>query len=373
MGRPGNSLQPVRVAGTGSYLPGRAIVQEEVRTFLRRYPDSLSTAMQERLLRETGIVTRHYGIDVQDETRRETNTSMATAAARAALAAAGWRSDDVDLLVVTTVVPDQLMPPTSTLVQEALGIQRCAEVEISANCSAPYKGIAFAASQLQVGAYQRALVCSIQLSSFLVRPPWTNPDRMATNHGVLRWIVADGAGALALERGTPDLELAVWLESSGLGERSGMSLALGTAYPDLRGSFERGDHHVLQDDFFVLRAGMPRALAGIEHMFESLGIDPRTVDHFLPAVSSMRLADTMQRTLAERCGIRPESWRLNLARVGYLGGVGFLVLLDELARSGALRPGELVCACAEESSKWMSAGAVFRWNQEAAPRQAGSA
>jgi 3-oxoacyl-[acyl-carrier-protein] synthase-3 len=324
--------------------------------------------MQERLLRETGIVTRHYAIDVRDETRRETNTSMAAAAARATLEAAGWRAGDVDLLVVTTVVPDQLMPPTSTLVQEALGIERCAEVEISANCSAPYKGIAFALSQLQVGTYERALVCSVQFSSFVVRPPWTNPDRMALNHGALRWIVADGAGALALERGAPDLELAVWLESSGSGERSGMSLALGAAYPDLRGSFDGGDHHILQDDIFALRVGMPRALAGIDRMFRNLAIDPRSINHFLPAVSSMRLAEVMRLTLAERCGIRPESWRLNLTRVGYLGGVGFLVSLDELARAGELRPGDLVCACAEESSKWMSAGAVLRWGNPPMPR-----
>jgi 3-oxoacyl-[acyl-carrier-protein] synthase III len=45
--------------------------------------------MQDRLLEETGIVTRHYGIDLQDETQRETNTSMAAAAARSALAASG--------------------------------------------------------------------------------------------------------------------------------------------------------------------------------------------------------------------------------------------------------------------------------------------
>lgn len=363
MRRPGDSLQPVRVAGTGSYLPGRAIGQDEVRTFLRRYPDSLPRAMQERLLRETGILSRHYGIDVQDETRRETNTSMAAAAARAALATAGWHPGDVDMLVVTTVVPDQLMPPTSTLVQEALGIERCAEVEISANCSAPYKGIAFATSQLRLGTCDRALICGVQFSSFLGRPPWANANQMARDHGALRWIVADGAGALALERGTPDSELIVWLESDGAGQRSGMSLALGAAYPDLRDLFERGGHHVQQDDLFVLRSGVRRALSGVQRMLECLRIDPRSVDHFLPAVSSMRLAATMQRMLSERCGIRPESWRMNLPRVGYLGGVGFLVLLDELARSGELRPGELVCAFAEESSKWMSAGAVLRWAQ----------
>ena len=38
------------------------------------------------------------------------------------------------------------------------------------------------------------------------------------------------------------------------------------------------------------------------------------------------------------------------------------VLLDEVVREGALRPGAIVCATAEESSKWMAAGALFRWH-----------
>jgi 3-oxoacyl-[acyl-carrier-protein] synthase III len=352
----------IRVAGTGSHLPGPPIDQDGVRAFLRRHPDGLGEAMQERLLAESGIQTRHFAIDVHDESRRETNTSMAVEAGRRALAAAGWQPADVELLVVTTVVPDQLMPPTSTLVQEALGIARCAEVEISANCSAPYKGIAFAAGQLRLGECRRALVCCSQYSSVLLRPPWANPARMEPTHGALRWIVSDGAGALALERGEPDTGLRVWLESSGCGERSGMSLALGAAFPDLVGLFERGAHHVVQDDRFVLRVGVRRALDAVERMLRDLGVDPATLDHFLPAVSSMQVARGFERLLAERCGIRPESWRLGLERTGYIGGVGGLVLLDEMARSGSLRPGATICSFAEESSKWMAAGLALRWN-----------
>ena len=141
-----------------------------------------------------------------------------------------------------------------------------------------------------------------------------------------------------------------------------MSLALGATYPDLVGAFGCGDHHVMQDDRFVLRVGVPRAIAGVDRMLRELSIAPESIDHFLPAVSSMQLALGLQRLIGQRCGVRPESWRMNLTRVGYLGGVGFMVVLDEMARGGRLRAGDLVCSFAEESSKWMSAGMVLRWN-----------
>jgi len=87
---------------------------------------------------------------------------------------------------------------------------------------------------------------------------------------------------------TPDVDLRVWLESTGVGVRSGMSLALGAAYPDLLGSFERGDHHVGQDDAFVMRVGVPRGIAAVESMLRSFGVAGPAIDHFVPAVSSMR-------------------------------------------------------------------------------------
>jgi 3-oxoacyl-[acyl-carrier-protein] synthase-3 len=328
---------------------------------LRRYPDGLSAAEQDRLIAETGIQTRHFAIDPVDPSRRESNTAMASIAGQRALDAAGWTADAVDLLVVTTVIPDHLMPPTSTLVQEQLGIARCAEVEISANCSAPYKGLLFAVSQLELGHARRALLCSSQCISFLGYPPWSNPELMGPAQGSLRWIVSDGAAALALERTDDEHSIRVWLESSGPGKRSGMSLPLGAADPDLQTAFGRGAQHVSQDIRYVLREGFALAVTAIERMLASFAVRGDEIDHFILSVSSMQVVRKLQPLLASRCGLRPNVWRMNFTRVGYLGGVTLPFTLDELARDGQVRSGDLVCSFAEESSKWMCAGTVFRW------------
>jgi 3-oxoacyl-[acyl-carrier-protein] synthase-3 len=351
----------LRIAGTGSYLPGPPIDQAQLRAFLARHPDGLTPAEREHILRESGIATRHLAVDVTDPTHRETNATMAAEAGGRALTAAGWKPEDVELLVVTTVVPDQLMPPTSTLVQEVLGIPRCVEYEISANCTAPTKGLRIAAHELQLGRVERALVCMVQCASFLGLPPWAKPEQMGRTQAHVRWLLSDGAAAVALEHGWPDIELRTWIRSEGVGKPSGMSLALGAAFPDLA-ACATGAHHVVQDTRYVLKEGIRHCVASLGRMFEDLAIDPATITHFIPSVASQKLVRILEPLFAERLGIRPETWRLNFTRVGYAGSVAVPIMVDELAQSGALRPGDLVCTMAEESSKWMFAGSAFRWN-----------
>jgi 3-oxoacyl-[acyl-carrier-protein] synthase-3 len=355
-------LAGIRLRGVGTYLPGPPLDQSKVRSILRRYRDGLSEAMQERLLAETGITTRHFAFDAASERSLETNTSMAAEAGRRAMQAAGWQPTDVDLLVVTTIVPDHLMPPTSTLVQEALEIPRCAEVEISANCSAPYKGLAFAVTHLRVGQYRRALICNSQLISAVLFPPWVNSERFEFDQGHLRWIVSDGAGAFALEAGDQDTEMRVWLESVGVGKPAGMSLPLGAASPNVEHAFSTGLQHVTQPARYALREGFRLAVEGVGRFLADMQIDGSEIDHFIPTVSSMQVADKLREIYRDRFGIRPDAWRLSLDRHGYVGPVALPLVLEELWQSGSLRTSDLICSVAEESSKWMCAGLAFRWN-----------
>ena len=234
------TVSGVRIAGTGHYLPGSPITQDELRTRFRAWPDCLPERVRDALLAESGIQTRYFGVALDGSGTRESNASMAARAGRRALEAAGWTPRDVDLLIVTTVIPDQLIPPTSTLVQQALGIPVCMELEISANCTAPYKALQVAANQLRLGEHRRALVCSVQFVSFLGMPPWASPERMTPSQAQLRWILSDGAGAIALERGDPDIELRTWIESRATNRRPGMELQLGAGYADLAGTIARG-------------------------------------------------------------------------------------------------------------------------------------
>ncbi|XES01482.1 hypothetical protein HEP87_64070 [Streptomyces sp. S1D4-11] len=62
-----------------------------------------------------------------------TSTSqMATAAARQALERVGVQADEIDLIVLSTASPDYLLPVAATYVQQQLGLEDCAVIEVRA-------------------------------------------------------------------------------------------------------------------------------------------------------------------------------------------------------------------------------------------------
>jgi len=94
------------VRGVGACLPPRVIANAEMATIV--------DTTDEWIVQRTGIRQRHVAGD------GETTSTLATRAAEAALANAGLKPADIDLIVVATSSPDYTFPAVATQVQ---GIQ----------------------------------------------------------------------------------------------------------------------------------------------------------------------------------------------------------------------------------------------------------
>jgi len=62
----------------------------------------------------------------------------------------------------------------------------------------------------------------------------------------------------------------------------------------------------------------------------------------------------------------------DIEEFGYCGGATMFIQLDRLVRSERLRPGDLIAAYLEESSKWMSGGFVACWDGSSLGTNSGS-
>ncbi len=228
---------PISVLGSGSYLPGEPVAADRVEDVLGRLEglnDRLASRLdqfRERLLLRSGVKNRHFAIDPHTRRQTETNASLAEKASRLALDAAGLDPEEIDLLIFSSPAPDCLTPPTSSMLQERLGIRRCTEMEIHSNCTGVPKAIQIALDMLRQGRYARALVAYSQLSSIFLRSEFYNSPRVTLEHLTLRWMLSDGAGALVLGRDGQDHKhpemLDAYVESVGVGQSPGMTMELG--------------------------------------------------------------------------------------------------------------------------------------------------
>ncbi|MCW1427968.1 ketoacyl-ACP synthase III [Novosphingobium sp. JCM 18896] len=161
--------------GTGSALPRRALGNAE----LAKMVDTSDEWIVER----TGIRNRHVAAP------DETTSSLGTAAARAAIEAAGIDAKSIDLIVLATATPDQTFPATATIVQNELGCNGGIAFDVAAVCSGFLYALGVADSMLVSGAANRALVIGSETFSRIL--DWEDRTTCV--------LFGDGAGAIVLE------------------------------------------------------------------------------------------------------------------------------------------------------------------------------
>ena len=132
-----------KIMGTGSYLPSKVLTNED----LKRYVETSDEWIQSR----TGIKERHIVTD-------EGTTDLAYEASLKAIEDAGVNPEDIDLVVVATVTPDNYFPGVSNLLQARLGLKEVMTFDINAACSGFLYALNIADKMIKSGAYNTALV-----------------------------------------------------------------------------------------------------------------------------------------------------------------------------------------------------------------------
>ena len=108
------------VKGTGSYVPSRILENEDIAKLV----DTSDAWIRER----TGVERRHI-------IENETTVSMACEAGKRALEDAGVLPEEVDLILVSTISSEVILPCAACEVQKYLGAFRATCFDLSAACT----------------------------------------------------------------------------------------------------------------------------------------------------------------------------------------------------------------------------------------------
>ncbi|MGD9953154.1 MAG: beta-ketoacyl-ACP synthase III [Burkholderiales bacterium] len=297
-----------RIVGTGSYLPPRVVRNDEFAARL----DTSDAWIRER----TGIVERRIAEPSQ------ASSDLALEASRAALAAAGVRPAELDLIIVATSTPDYVFPSTACLLQAKLGARSGAAFDVQAVCSGFVYALATADSFIRGGMYKRALVVGAEVFSRIM--DWNDRGTCV--------LFGDGAGAVVLTAGDrPGLHASV-LRADGShadilsvpGNVCGGRI-VGSPYLQMQGS------QVFKFAVKVLDEVARETVA-------AAGMQLTDIDWLIPHQANVRILEATARKL----GLPPERLVVTVDHHGNTSAASVPLALDEYVRAGKIRPGHRV-------------------------------
>ena len=280
----------------------------------------------------------------------ESLTTLATRAGQAALDHAGWRAEDLDLILLATSSPDDLFG-TAPRIQGALGATKAVAFDLTAACSGFLFALITANQYLATGAMRRALVIGAdQLSR------WVNWDDRSTCV-----LFGDGAGAVAVEAcPAPETGLLGFRMRSD-GSRNGcLTLAqTNTHEPLLDGlSAQKGGFAPIQmNGQEVYKFAVREVPAILAELLEATGTSPDQLDWLLLHQANQRILDAV----AQRFSMPQEQVLSNLAHYGNTSAATIPLMLDEAVKDGRVQPGHLLASSGFGAGlSW--GGALLRWS-----------
>ncbi|MEN9455568.1 MAG: 3-oxoacyl-ACP synthase [Pseudomonadota bacterium] len=300
-----NSRIQARIAGTGSYLPGVPVTNDDLRA---RGVDTSDDWIVER----TGIRARHLA------EKGVTSSDLALEACRRALEAAGRLPDEVDLIVYATSTPDFVFPSSAAILQRKLGIRSGGAVfDVQAVCSGFVYALAVAEKFIRSGSHRCALVVGAEVFSRIL--DWNDRGTCV--------LFGDGAGAVVLEASEEPGILASALHADGHYSEI-LSVPGQISHGQVIGS------PFLQMDGKTVFKFAVKVLSEVAHeVLDVAGIKAADVDWLIPHQANIRI---LQAT-AKKLEVSEDKVIVSVDRHGNTSAASVPLALDQAVRAGQIQ------------------------------------
>ncbi len=309
---------PIRLAGTGSFLPSKVLTNFDLEKFL--------DTTDEWIVRRTGIRERRVAEPEQAA------SDLALPASRRAMEMAGVTDRDLDYIIMGTVTPDTCCPSGANWLQAKLDAPQAVSFDVTAACSGFVFALDTAVKYLQAGAAKTILVTASEIMTRV--QDWT--DRA----NCILW--GDGAGAVILkaEEGTPQL-IDIYVGTDGV--NGGNLLMPGGGSKTTPISHESVDKkmHTLRllEASASVRVAVAHFALSVDTVLKRQNIPISQVAHFIPHQANLR----MIQSLAKRLDVSMDKFVITIDKYANISSASSAIALDEALRSGRIKPGDLVC------------------------------
>ncbi len=308
------------IRGTGRYLPDRLVTNDD----LSQWMDTSDEWIEQR----TGIKQRYWvpeegGVGASD---------LGLEAAKIALDRAGWKPEDIDLIIFATLSPDIFFPGSGCLLQAKLGLETTPALDIRQQCTGFLYGLATADAYIRSNMANRILFVGAEVHS-------TGLDISTAGRDVTV-IFGDGAAAVCFEAGEGDESVGVL--SSALHAQGELAESLMLEAPASR-EMPRIDEQMLKDrkhyphmDGKTIFKSAVKRLPEVTH--EALGmagLELDDIDLFIPHQANLRINQFYQQSMK----IPEGKVYNNIDRYGNTTAATIPLALDEVIEKGMIKSG----------------------------------
>lgn len=298
----------MKILGTGSMIPDCVVTNQDL--------EKIVDTSNEWIVERTGIESRHIATT-------ETTTYLAAKACERALADAGKKAEDVDLILVATVSDDQKLPCTACEVQSILGATNATAYNINAACAGFLFALNMAEAYFLAGVYKSALIVGAEVLSKIM--DWKDRGTCV--------LFGDGAGAAYVEAGG---DKSVFMQGSDGFKGQALSCGL----PQNHSPFfkEEGEEHpfIAMDGKAVYQFAVSTVPKCVEKVLEMSHTPIEEIDYFILHQANERII----RSVAKKLHQDIEKFPMNIQKNGNISAASIPVLLDELNKMGKINRGQ---------------------------------
>jgi len=323
------------ITGWGTCLPPAVLSNDDIATFLDTSDDWITS--------RTGIRERRVShVSLGD---------MAEIASRRALACAGIRPSDIDLIIFGTTTHDDQCPNMASGLQARLGAEGCGAMDVNTACTSFLYSLSTATAMIRSGVIRSALVVGAELISPLM--DWDDRN--------LAVLFGDGAAAVVVQ--ASDRDEGVLLEKLGCYGASRETLrihGLGTTYAHQGRLYGATEWQFEGQDIFK-KAVTGMGLAS-EDVMTRAGKTADDIDLVVPHQANLRIIEAV----AKRAGVPMDRVCVNVERYGNMSAATVPVALCEALETGRVKPGALLLMPAFGGGLTFCAHLV-RWGERTMP------
>ncbi|MBX7232137.1 MAG: ketoacyl-ACP synthase III [Bdellovibrionales bacterium] len=304
-----------KILGTGSYLPEKKLTNVD----LERIVDTNDQWIVER----TGIRSRRMAAP------GEYTSDLALAAAKQALSQAQISAQDLDMIILATVSPDQVMPNTACVLQKKLGARDIMAVDVSAACTGFVYAFSIADQFVRTGVYKNILVVGAEVLHQYVN----YKDRETCI------LFGDAAGAVVLGRADEnDASEVMSVHLHADGEISDLFVlpAGGSALPFSQEVLDQELQYVKMKGREIFKHAVRTMANSCEEALQHNNMTAEQISWVVPHQANLRIIEAV----AKHCSIPMEKVVVEIEEMGNTSAATVPVALDKAVRDGRIQRGQ---------------------------------